>query len=616
MNNRMPAQLHVSFEAFIDCVVASVLRDDPQERTWALAERFGPTLAEILGPQADAGTQRAMCRMLARTIADRVPRPALRYATRRTPRPGRNDACDCGSGRKYKHCCAGLEQMMPMEQVNLLGYVLGALPRKRWAELAGSAVDPHSVAAAAVDLAEDGDFTAVVALLEPWFKTEGPIPASSEPMLDVLLDAYTELGNPRKKRRLIETALARGDRTIRSDARQRMATMAADDGDFAAAWRHFQVAQREDPDSESLSQLEVVLLMAQGDTPRAKERARFWIARLGRRGSAEYAPLIGFLREVAEQGEVALMGAAARDWPELSILREMITQMPAPAALHRLTGGGDESAGHIAPDAALRKALVHWKACFPQTHPGLTAMGLHEHPAWDDSAPWLRCLRQQPLLWQSFEVLDDLVLALTVVPAPGVEQALVEPLLERAETLFDRLMDAHNPGLKPVEWAWHQNRPALRLLAQRIVADLDPPSDRTVTRMERLITLNPNDNHGFRSHLMAAWLQHGCFERAEQLASRYGDDTELRFSRALALWAMGRSDEALALVREAHAQLPRLLPMLLAKNPRKPQLDAAFVTYGGVDQAWRFREQQRPAWEAVPGALDWLRDAARSLPKG
>ena len=25
--------------------------------------------------------------------------------TAKTPRPGRNDPCHCGSGRKYKQCC-------------------------------------------------------------------------------------------------------------------------------------------------------------------------------------------------------------------------------------------------------------------------------------------------------------------------------------------------------------------------------------------------------------------------------------------------------------------------------------------------------------------------------
>jgi SEC-C motif len=38
------------------------------------------------------------------------PKPRPAYRSRRMPivngpRPGRNDRCPCGSGRKFKHCC-------------------------------------------------------------------------------------------------------------------------------------------------------------------------------------------------------------------------------------------------------------------------------------------------------------------------------------------------------------------------------------------------------------------------------------------------------------------------------------------------------------------------------
>lgn len=603
-----------AFDAFIQRIVASVIRGDSLEQTWAVADQAGPALLTgMVDPKADASVQRSVYRAVARAIVDRMPRPSQRFAACKTRRPGRNDACDCGSGRKYKHCCASLEHAMPADSINLLGYVLNALPRKRWAELAGSAIDPQRVAATAMDLADDGDDAAVIALLEPWFKSSAPIPAAHEPLLDVLLDAYTELGNTRKKQRLLEAALARGDRVIRSSVLQRLATIAADDCDFDAAWRHFQAAQREHPDSNSLATLEVVLLTSQGETAQARQRARFWIARLGRVDAAGYADLIGFLQQVVEEGEVALLASQDRDWPELAALRDLIGRAPALADLHHLADGDDESAGRIRPAPALRKPLARWQRCFPQTGPALTALDAPEHPAWDDTPPWLECLRDEPLLWQSFDVLDDLVLALTAVPAPGVQQALAEPLLARAETLFERLIESHNPDHKPVEWAWLENRPALRLLAQRIAIDLEAPSDRTVARIERMLALNPNDNHGFRSELASAYLRQGEFERAEQLARRYENDSELRLSHALTLWATGRADEALVQLQHVHGQLPRVLPMLLAKSPRKPRIEPGIVSYGGADQAWLLRERWLPAWKAVPGALDWLRTARRAL---
>jgi hypothetical protein len=45
------------------------------------------------------------------------------------PRPGRNDACECGSGRKFKHCCALKQNRGPSRLVLALvgGLILIAI---------------------------------------------------------------------------------------------------------------------------------------------------------------------------------------------------------------------------------------------------------------------------------------------------------------------------------------------------------------------------------------------------------------------------------------------------------------------------------------------------------
>lgn len=609
--NGMPSE---GLELFIGTIVQCVVEQRPLIDIYECAAVTGAAfLPELVAQAHDADTADAMLRMLAREICDRTPRPELRFAARKLDRPGRNDPCFCGSGRKYKQCCGPLENANAFPDLNLLPHVLDCLPRKQWPLLADSAVDPDSVAATAHDMLEDGDATAAAALLQPWFSGTGGIAARHEFLLDLLIDAYTQLDKPRKKKQLLESALQRGDRTIRSSVLQRMATISADAGDFAGAWEYFRDAQREHADSVSLSHLEITLLMSQGEVAQAQERARFWIAKLTRVGAEENRELIGFMRQVAEQGERAMFDMHSSAWPELDRLRNLLAQAPAAAVMHRLKGGDADNAGYIAPDAKLLKALKHWRQCFPQIAPGLTAMGVADHPAWEDAEPWLACLQTHPLLWQSLDVLDDLVLALTAVPAFGVQQTLAEPLLARAEILFDRLIEAEGAQGKPLEWGWHENRPALRLLAHLIVPDLDRPGDRTVARVERMLALNPHDNHGFRNLLMTAYLQRRQFEQADRLAMRFEDDTELGFSQVLALWALGRTGDALQRLQLAHTQLPRLLPMLLAKNPRKPRLDPGFIRYGGADQAWLFRERQLPAWQARPGALDWLRQAKRGL---
>lgn len=599
---------------FIGAIVRCVVDQAPLIGIYECATTAGPIfLPELVAEADDPATADAMLRMLAREICDRTPRPELRFAVRKLDRPGRNDPCFCGSGRKYKQCCGPLEHANAFPDLNLLPYVLDCLPRKQWPLLANSAVDPESVAATAHDMLEDGDAAAAETLLQPWFSGTGGITARHEFLLDLLLDAYTLLDRPRKKKLLLESALQRGDRTIRSSALQRLATISADAGDFAGAWRYFRDAQREHADSVSLSHLEIILLMSQGETAQAQERARFWVAKLSRADAEEHRELIGFMRQIAEQGERAMFDMHSRAEPELDTLRTLLAQAPAPAVMHRLKSGDADNAGYIAPGPKLLKALRQWQQCFPQVGPGLTAMGVADHPAWEDPQPWLACLQAQPLLWQSFDVLDDLVLALTAAPAFGVQQTLGEPLLARAEILFDGLIEAEGANGKLLEWGWHENRPALRLLAHLIVPDLDRPGDRTVARIERMLALNPNDNHGFRSNLMTAYLQRRQFEQADRLATRFEDDTELGFSHVLALWALGRTGDALQRLQLAHTHLPRLLPMLLAKSPRKPRLEPGFIRYGGADQAWLFRERELPVWQALPGALDWLRQAKRAL---
>ncbi len=96
-------------------------------------------------------------------------------------------------------------------------------------------------------------------------------------LFDLLLDAYTNLGKPRKKSALLDRALAHGDRSLRSASMQRRVTMLADSGDYPRAWALFAQAQRSEPDSPSLSHLEVTLLLSQGRETEARERARFWL---------------------------------------------------------------------------------------------------------------------------------------------------------------------------------------------------------------------------------------------------------------------------------------------------------------------------------------------------
>ena len=593
-----------AFETFIATVVGALVRGVRPPGLFGLADTLVPEVAAAMPPLAaqPIPAQQAAARMLARDIAARTPLPERRFAQRPLPEPGRNEPCDCGSDRKYKQCCQSAPRTRALEGVNLLPWVLDALPRSRWRELAGSAIDPLAVAHAAATWRQAGRLREAEALLEPWFSAGAALTVEHEPLFDLLLDVWLDLGHPRKRKRLIEHALAHGDRGLRSAAHQRLATIAADADDLDTAWRHFRAAQREAPDAPALAHLEVILLLSQGDEARARERARFWAARLQRMDPDGLADLIGLMQQVAREGEAAMTRLPGES-DTLLALAHLLDHAPAPALRHRVSGPAAEPVV-LVPDRALAGALADWTHSFPSSSPMLTGLSVDDgHPAWDEPQPWLDLLRAQPELWHSFTVIDDLLLALASIHRVGLEP-LRQALAGRGEALL-RLHAEAAPG-REIPWAFHDNRPALRILAQAIAAAPEPPDAAALARMEWMLALNPHDNHGYRSALAAAWLRDGEPARALALIERYPDDSSLGYAHALALLALGREPEARTALADALAALPLLGPALAATRLRKPAMRDGWIQHGGADHAWLHRQALRPAWARYEGALGWL----------
>jgi tetratricopeptide (TPR) repeat protein len=552
---------------------------------------------------------------IARMLWKQTPNPACGYACPSLPEPERNAPCPCGSGRKYKHCCLPLMQAMPTPDINGLVLLLDALPKKRWHELAGSRVSVAMVEAAAFELGEKRDTRSAIALLEPWFKHDDAFVAKRESLLDALLDAYGDAGHARKKTRLLERAIAAGDHVIRSAALQRQASMLADQGDYAAAWQTFTQAQRADPHAVSLSHLEVTILLDQGRTDEARDRARFWVKRLEAMRNPDLTHLIALLRDLGERGKAAVTDKMLEWNPDLAELDEAYRHAPAVASLYTLDPGDDET-GPLRPKPALRKALQAWARCSTGiTHSPMEALMSEEVDDVGDIEDWLPALREQPSLWNAFEVLDVIVATLKAEHGATFVQTLAYPLLDRAEQLLREVLKTNHAEDKRFEWGWLENRPALNLLGERIALDMDRPADpEQLARLEWLVlTLNPNDNQGFRDVLMRGYLQNARIEDALALSDRYPDDFgNMRYDRALALFAAGRRGEALTALRDAAEDSPKLLAWLLKTNPKPPRQGQWGIRVGGDEEAWLYRQNTLRLWERL-GAMDWLRACAKEL---
>lgn len=561
----------------------------------------------------DPALRRRLGRCMARELWRQTPHPAHRYAPAPLPAVQRNDRCHCGSGLKYKACCLQIERDIPLGHVNLLPGLLEQLPRRRWRELVGSRVDPDMVAQTAHEWLAGDEAERVQALLEPWFADDARLDARHETLFDALLDTYTELDRPRKKARLLGRALAAGDRTIRSAALQRRVTMAADAGDYDTAWALFREAQRHEPDSPSLSHLEVTVLLAQGRDDEARARARFWAQRLAGMRDPQLEPLIGFLREVAAEGGQALAQVAIERDPVLAELVALFRDAPPPASLYTLAPQ-DGSAGALASKPALRKALQRWDRVCPPI--GYSPIQDDASDAILATAPlWLPMLRELPLLWNSFEVLDALTRAAAGFSQVGLFETLVLPMLERSERVLREVLRANGAERLRLEWGWLQNRPALTLLGYRIGAELDgPPTPEHIARLEWLVLrLNPDDNQGLRHTLMRRYLETDRADDALALSARYPDDfAAMRYDRALALFVAGRRGDALTALHDAVQHYPKPLAWLLKSDPKPPKRSGPGILVGGDDEAWLYRSQLLPLWQRS-GALDWAREVAPAL---
>lgn len=599
-------------KALMNSADAKTFLDWIAEAGPALAPRIAATIDPSTGPPGLA------FRAFGVAIYNAMPLPGAGFRPRPISTPGRNDPCSCGSGHKYKHCCLPLAGILDLHGYDMLRHVLDVLPEKVFVTLPESAVDVIAVYDTARQWHDEGDAERAAALLEPWFAADRELKGKLEPLFDQLMDSYLALGRERKRERLLGEVIARGDRGLRAAAMQRRATMLADRGRTEDAWAAFREAQREDLDNPSLAPLELTLLLSRGETERARERARFWIARLERSRDPELADLIAFLRQVAAD-PAAAMAQASRDMnPDLDRLAGLFGLAPAIEPHDSIERSGTE--GALKADRGLATVELRWRSIFPQTKPSLTATQHDFTGMWDDVQPWLGFLEQNPLAWQSFDVLDDLAMAVDALASLGTDTAVLEPLLERGVALLKANLNAAGALNATLPWGWLENRPALRMLAHlafraQYATDGAVANPRFVELAELLIALNPNDNHGVREHLAGAYLARGAPEEALALAERYPDDfSGMTLNRILALYRLGRRGDALQALHTAARDHAVAIKMLLAVDPKEPRASDYGITVGGKDEAWEYRRAHRVLWEQG-GALEWLRDAWRAIRK-
>ena len=692
----------VAHERMLEMVEGSVLeilRHENGERYLDWMRANAPRFFRDI-PAIDAELRAAMAVALGRGIWNAVPLPGNQFRPRPMPEPGRNDPCPCGSGRKFKQCCADLPRIEGVSQEEIWPILVEHLPREQLEQaVRAHRLPPIALAQLAMQLVEDGEAKRAAELLMPLF--DGPVEHLDErfePALDVLCDAYLELGRDRERWALVERVAAQARGALRRAAWQRIAVMKRDTGDMSAAWEAFRQAQQADPGDPSLALTEVVLLVTEQRTAEASARAKFWAARLRKEGypddeliakleslardpsgvmadmfsqsiGVDLTPLrawvtrvggspiphyqtgplpvidpsdpVAFQRAMSEH--LAAMGMAPDQIEGLTgeLARDLQKQARAAERQARKRGAGTPSerepdllqggAGDAHPADGPQRLLrapealagieAAWHQVFPCGKPVSTSGEPEgdEDPWFDRAAEdWLAFLERRPEAADSLDILDDLVTALMPLEEDfpqGTQGGLAIQLAQRGR----RIVEAAVAG-GPVElhWAAPQNRSGLRLIARCIEMSLQhEQKDEAVALAEMLLRLNPNDNHGFRGMLVTHRLRSGEDAAALELIQRYPDDAsvELRYGEVLARLKQGDAAAAhasLLLAHQCNAHVPGLLTRADVTPQRSPD---GWIVWGSPEEAWTYRMQARDVWAAVPGALEWLSENMRGLPK-
>ncbi|TLS77565.1 hypothetical protein FE236_02870 [Mariprofundus erugo] len=555
----------------------------------------------------NAAELRRLARLFAIQIWNATPLPSNHFRPLPLPEPKRNDPCLCGSGKKFKQCCARLgHEGMPGISANLmtalmLEVVTQAELKQAWQHL------PHMALGyiASSWMREDEAMAnRALMMLEPIFKQDDHLlDHRDEVALDAMFELCSLLDKPRKKSALIKRFMAHPSKVLQATALHRQCTVLGDQGKDAEAWACFQTAQRLDPNNPSLSHLELLLLMQQGKTDQMQQRGKYWLKRLaGMNRAGELDELIDLIKQMISDSPTAMA--------------PLVDQLNPGAG--RLIGWLQNAMRN--PPALMHKTVCHNDLCVvePKNREAGTLLRqweqlvLSHEDLWQQPGPWLKLLEQHPQLAGSINVIDDLIGAVYDLDTPN-PRAVFQPLVMLAMLQIKALLPM--VPQQPFAWAALENRPALRVLGflADTMEELDSDKESLEIR-EWLLRLNPNDNQGMRSLVINRYLQLGRNQDAVELARHYPEDFDvsINFGYALALFRLGKRSEADKRLMKAIRQSPRIVDALQRTRMKEPkQLHPGYISLGGEDEAWYYREHARDLWLATPDAMSWLKQIAQ-----
>lgn len=507
-------------ETFFREAIARILEREESEPFLAwVREEAAARMPRLFGRLPDEAARRSSASEFGRALWNSVPLPGNGFRPRPVPDPERNTPCPCGSGLKYKKCCAPWAADLPsFDPEGIWRLVVEALPLEQVEALGQSARVPrHLVGDLATSFLDDGEPDKALALVQPMFDRQDRLShldrldERDAMALNVFLESLDHLDLLEEKAAAVERLAKALKPALRAVLWEDQVRCHAVEGELEEAWEALEKARKDDPESGALSPLEVSLLMTEGRTAEAGERARIFLDRSRRDPEAITEAGKEFLDKVAGDPEAAQLEFSLGEEVKDGILRlqKLLARLEPPSAIYEILPiDGDAGAGRLVPPGALRRAEEGWDEAFFGPEPVLDAdldTGLEEdeedeedidHDAWseEDAARWLAFLPDEPTALDSLEVLEDLSHAVSELGLdryPFLDRPLLKPLLDRALTIIRQALAAHPEIVRLPEDA-EPNGSALALIAAAAaLADRLGETDRGRELLQWLDVLDP-----------------------------------------------------------------------------------------------------------------------------
>lgn len=526
------AQVEGAFERLLDTAVGEILQHQDSAAFLRFMREEAPArFPELFNGLPDEASRRGFAVQYGRALWNVTPLPRNGYRPEPLPRPERNGPCPCGSGQKYKKCCAELPELPPLPPEYAWTAVLEHLPTDEVAKLAAEGRVPRLLLAEVGGrLLEIGQSERARELLEGLFERPDRWDERDADSLDVLFDAYEALGDREAKRAAVLRLVPHLPPVLRGLLWERLALSLAGEEEMDDAWEAFDRAVQEDPESPSLGPVEVSLLLVEERTDEAAAKAREWLARAERSRRPSSPDGIALLEEVAEDPEGVLLRLILEErMPLIDRLVELAAVAVELPAYSLAPVAGEPGAWELVPPPALARLEELWhEAALPDAGPEegarlyeLTGTEEPEEPESLESLPddddldlafevweeegaehWVAFLEEHPEALGSLSVLDDLSEifdALVDEVGARLDRALLWPLFKRGPEIVERALAGRPAGKAVLPWRAGMNRSALQLYAYaaRLAGRMEE-KDEEQRLLARLLELDPEDPHGAR----------------------------------------------------------------------------------------------------------------------